>query len=83
MQKKKWIADRCGPLPQPEPPKAVYPDLIDLTVGDPDLPTPPEILEPAFEDARAGHTKYTAPIGDPELRQQICRYYKRFSCNLP
>lgn len=78
MQKHKWIADRCGPLPQPEQPKAVYPDLIDLTVGDPDLPTPPEILEPAFEDARAGHTKYTAPIGDPELRQEICRYYQRF-----
>lgn len=82
MTKNKWIADRCG-IPAQEPqqpaqPQADYPDLIDLTIGDPDLPTPPEILEPAFADARAGHTKYTNPIGDLELRQEIRNYYKRF-----
>ncbi len=54
-----------------------YSDLIDLTIGDPDLPTSEKILEPAFEDARRGHTKYTHPMGDRELRQEICRYYQR------
>ena len=34
-------------------------------------------MEPAFEDARQGHTKYTATKGDPALREEICRYYQR------
>ena len=54
-----------------------YSDLIDLTIGDPDVPTSEKILEPAFEDARRGHTKYTHPMGDRELRREICRYYQR------
>lgn len=78
MEKHKWIADRCVLPDQAPPPQPDYPDLIDLTVGDPDLPTPPEILEPAFADARAGHTKYTHPMGYPELRQEIRAYYQRF-----
>ena len=82
MTKRNWIAARCAAGAQetehPTRPAADYEDLIDLTVGDPDLPTPSEILEPAFADARAGHTKYTNPIGDLELRQEIRNYYKRF-----
>lgn len=53
-----------------------YDDLIDLSIGDPDVPTPPEIIERAFADARAGHTKYTDPWGDPELRAEIARFYR-------
>ena len=30
---------------------------------------------PAFADAGAGHTKYTDPRGDPELREEIARFY--------
>ncbi|WP_458861949.1 aminotransferase class I/II-fold pyridoxal phosphate-dependent enzyme [Acidaminobacterium chupaoyuni] len=56
---------------------AKYHDLIDLTVGDFDLPTPAAILEPAFEDAWKGHTKYTATRGDPLLCREIADYYRR------
>ncbi len=52
-----------------------YPDIIDLSIGDPDLKTPRIIFELAFADAGAGHTKYTDPWGDPELREEIARFY--------
>ncbi len=80
MQETMRIAQRCI-LPPSGPNFAEgasqYPDLINLTIGDPDLATPSQILEPAFEDARQGHTKYTATKGDPALREEICRYYQR------
>ena len=41
--------------------KEKYDDVIDLSIGDPDIPTPPGIIEAAFADARLGHTKYTDP----------------------
>lgn len=53
-----------------------YDDVIDLSLGDPDLVTDPIIIDKAFEDARKGHTKYTDFRGDAELRQEICNYYK-------
>jgi aspartate/methionine/tyrosine aminotransferase len=52
-----------------------YSDCINLSLGDPDLTTDEIIISRAFEDARAGHTKYTDFRGDPELRGEICRYY--------
>lgn len=52
-----------------------YPDIIDLSIGDPDLQTPQKIIDLAFADAGAGHTKYTDPWGDPELREEIARFY--------
>lgn len=51
-------------------------DVINLSLGDPDLITHDLIIEKAFEDAKAGHTKYTAFRGDPELRTEICKFYK-------
>ena len=45
-----------------------YGDLINLSIGDPDVPTPREIIERAFADALEGHTKYTDPRGYLELR---------------
>ena len=51
-------------------------DVINLSLGDPDLITHSLIIEKAFEDAKAGHTKYTDFRGDPELRTEICRFYK-------
>jgi aspartate/methionine/tyrosine aminotransferase len=50
-------------------------DVIDLSLGDPDLTTDRVIIEGAFEDALEGHTKYTAFRGDPELRNEIVKYY--------
>lgn len=51
-------------------------DVINLSLGDPDLITHDLIIEKAFEDAKAGHTKYTDFRGDPELRQEIVKFYK-------
>ncbi|MCR5181982.1 MAG: pyridoxal phosphate-dependent aminotransferase [Clostridia bacterium] len=53
-----------------------FSDVINLSLGDPDLITDDLIITKAFEDARAGHTKYTDFRGDPELRAEIAKYYK-------
>lgn len=53
-----------------------YEDLIDLSLGDPDHITDDSIIERALEDAKLGHTKYTNPLGYPELRQGIIDHYK-------
>ena len=53
-----------------------YDDVIDLSLGDPDLTTYSGIIEAAFADAKAGHTKYTDFAGDPELRAEIAKFYK-------
>ena len=53
-----------------------FDDVINLSLGDPDLITHPLIIEKSYEDAKAGHTKYTDFRGDPELRAEICNFYK-------
>ncbi len=53
-----------------------YGDLINLSIGDPDVPTPREIIERAFADALEGHTKYTDPRGYLELREEIRAFYR-------
>ena len=53
-----------------------YDDVINLSIGDPDLSTHPEVVELAMEDAKAGYTKYADFQGDPELRAEIAKFYK-------
>lgn len=52
-----------------------YNDIINLSIGDPDLTTNEIIINSAFEDAKDGHTHYTDTLGDLELRKEICKYY--------
>lgn len=52
-----------------------YKNVIDLSLGDPDLITHDIIIENAFADAKKGHTKYTDFRGDPELRKEISKFY--------
>jgi aspartate/methionine/tyrosine aminotransferase len=52
-----------------------YDDIINLSLGDPDLTTDSCIITEAFRDAHNGHTRYTDSLGDPELREEIIRYY--------
>ena len=54
-----------------------YKDLIDLSIGDMDVPTDGRIIDAACRDAKAGHTTYGLPEGDPELTEEICRYYQK------
>ncbi|NLW23511.1 MAG: aminotransferase class I/II-fold pyridoxal phosphate-dependent enzyme [Tissierellia bacterium] len=59
-----------------------YPDVIDLSVGDPDYPVDKKVIDDMYKDALAGHTKYTAFLGDEEFREEICKWYRDdFGCN--
>jgi len=46
-------------------------DVVDLTAGEPDFPTPKEICEAAINAINEGFTKYTAAAGIMELREKI------------
>ncbi|SCZ80309.1 pyridoxal phosphate-dependent aminotransferase [Acidaminobacter hydrogenoformans] len=54
---------------------AEYDDVINFSLGDPDITTDARIIKAAFEDAMNGHTHYTDFFGDNELRQEICKYF--------
>lgn len=56
--------------------KRTYPDLIDLSIGDTDFTTDERITKAAMADALAGYTHYADPQGDPELIEEIARFYK-------
>ena len=53
-----------------------YDDLLNFSIGDPDLNNDESITRAAFADALAGYTHYTAPRGIPELREEIAKYYE-------
>jgi aminotransferase len=53
-------------------------DVINLSSGDPEFPTPPHIVEAAYEAMKNGETHYTMTNGISELRTEITKYYKKF-----
>ena len=57
--------------------KAAGRDVIGLAAGEPDFDTPENIKEAAIAAMRGGKTKYTAVDGIPELKDAICRKFKR------
>ncbi|MEN0040723.1 MAG: pyridoxal phosphate-dependent aminotransferase [Pseudomonadota bacterium] len=50
-------------------------DLIELTIGEPDIPTPPELIEVAAQSMRDGRTGYAAGRGEPGKRAAIAEKY--------
>lgn len=53
-------------------------DIIDLGMGNPDLGTPPHIVEKLVEAARKPHNhRYSASMGITKLRLAIAKWYKR------
>jgi len=56
--------------------KALGETVYDLSLGEPDFITPRHICEAAIDAVKAGHTKYTAPSGIPELKKAIVDRYK-------
>src|SRR3990172_7692207 len=53
-------------------------DLIDLGVGDPDIPTPPKIVEKLMEGAsKPVNHRYPNSAGLLEFRQAVADWYKR------
>ena len=54
-----------------------YDDVIDFTLGDPDVQTHPAIKAAACRAIEQGKTRYSQNAGLLELRQTIAKYYHR------
>src|SRR5574340_132907 len=53
-------------------------DIIDLGMGNPDLPTPKHIVDKLVEAVRNPRNhRYSLSRGIPKLRLAICNWYKR------
>ncbi|PIR21560.1 MAG: alanine transaminase [Deltaproteobacteria bacterium CG11_big_fil_rev_8_21_14_0_20_47_16] len=53
-------------------------DVINLGMGNPDLPTPEPIVEKMIEATRKPHNhRYSLSRGIPNLRRSICNWYRR------
>jgi alanine-synthesizing transaminase len=53
-------------------------DIIDLGMGNPDLPTPPHVVEKICEAAsRPANHRYSESRGIPNLRKSITEWYQR------
>ncbi len=50
-------------------------DIIEMTIGEPDIPAPPELIEAAVNSMRAGRTKYADARGEPNLRKALADKY--------
>lgn len=53
------------------------PDAISLGVGEPDFDTPWHVRDEGIYALEKGKTFYTSNAGLVELRQEICKYYRR------
>src|SRR5271170_53616 len=51
-------------------------DVIVLSIGDPDLPTPAPVLQKAIESLRAGDIRYTPAAGRMALREAIAHAHQ-------
>lgn len=52
-------------------------EIIDLTAGDLDFPTPPHVVEAAVAAVRRGDTRYTDVDGTPELKDAVREHFRR------
>ena len=52
-------------------------DVVNMSAGEPDFPTPPNVVEAAQRFLAAGLVKYTATPGMPELRSAVAAQYSR------
>jgi len=52
-------------------------DVIGFNIGEPDFNTPGNIIKKAEEAFRLGYTKYTPAAGSIDLREEICKKFKK------
>ena len=52
--------------------------IIHMEIGQPDFPTPGNIMDAACSAMRGGHTGYTPTPGYPEVRQTIADYVEKY-----
>jgi len=57
--------------------KAAGKDIISLSLGEPDFPTPPHVIEAAYEAAKRGETKYPPLSGTAALKEAVREKYRR------
>ncbi len=57
--------------------KAAGRNVIDLSAGEPDFDTPPNIIEAAIGAMRRGQTRYTPVDGTLELKKAVAAKFKR------
>lgn len=57
--------------------KAQGVDILSFSVGEPDFPTPQNIIEAAKVAMDQGFTKYTAAAGIADLREAVCDKFKK------
>lgn len=49
--------------------------IIKFNLGDPDLPTPPQIIEASYEAMKQGKTKYSSAAGEKALREELANIH--------
>ncbi|MEL6947560.1 MAG: aminotransferase class I/II-fold pyridoxal phosphate-dependent enzyme [Pseudomonadota bacterium] len=59
--------------------KAAGADIIELTIGEPDVPTPPALIEVAHDAMKAGRTRYSNGKGEPALLNAVAKKYAKRS----
>ncbi|MGB4440030.1 MAG: pyridoxal phosphate-dependent aminotransferase [Sedimentibacter sp.] len=52
-------------------------DVIGFNIGEPDFNTPKNIIKKCEEALSLGHTKYTPASGSMDLREEICKKFKK------
>ncbi|WP_294344573.1 pyridoxal phosphate-dependent aminotransferase [Prosthecochloris sp.] len=57
--------------------KAEGKDIVSLSAGEPDFPTPDFVAEAGIDAIQSGFTRYTANAGIPELKKAIVEKFKR------
>jgi len=57
--------------------KAAGKDVISLSAGEPDFPTPENIRAAGIRAIEEGKTRYTAPDGIIELKEAVCAKFRR------
>ena len=55
--------------------KAAGHDIVSVTIGEPDFPTPARVIEAAFQAAKDGETRYTPVNGTLSLRTAIAHKF--------
>ena len=73
---KRYQEDKSTAMGQSDVLAKAFDDVIDLSLGDPDMTTPKAIIDAAYDAMQTGHTKYTDFRGDPELRSAIINQYR-------
>lgn len=59
--------------------KAAGENIIELTIGEPDIPTPTEMIEEATRAMHAGRTRYTSGRGEPSILAALADKYSKRS----